>query len=159
MGDEKNLRPLEIVMTETSTVSRPSPSAIRYDRQPEHGVDALRLLDGLMQIPQDTPNSGWPSTAELQAERIYGLRPVNRLGDLKKGRYNGHRYDIEMVSCGHGVNRWRLYWPNRPGYPKDKRQGALPLSPSDDWYTAQTSKPRPSDPQPDLEPLFAVVRP
>ena len=98
------------------------------ERRTEHDSDALRLLGRFMRIPQTTPDSGWPSTAELQAERVYGLRPVNRIGDLKKGKYNGHCYDFEMISCGHGVNRWRLHWPNRPGYPKDKNQVVLALT-------------------------------
>jgi hypothetical protein len=98
------------------------------ERRTEHDSDALRLLDRFMRIPQMTPGSGWPSTAELQAERVYGLRPVNRIGDLKKGKYNGHCYDFEMISCGRGENRWRLHWPNRPGYPKHKNQVVLPLT-------------------------------
>lgn len=98
-------------------------------RRHEHDADALLLLDRFMRIPQNAPTNGWPSTAELQAERIYGLRPVNRIGDLKKGKYNGHCYDFEMIPCGHGVNRWRLHWPNRPGYPKVKGQTILPLDP------------------------------
>ena len=88
----------------------------------------MSLLDRFMRIPQTTPDSGWPSTAELQAERVYGLRPVNRIGDLKKGKYNGHCYDFEMTSCGRGENRWRLHWPNRPEYPKDEKQIVLPVA-------------------------------
>ena len=95
------------------------------ERHQEHEADALLFLDRFMRIPQNTPRNGWPSTAELQAERIYGLRPVNRLEDLKRGKYNGHCYDFEMIPCGHGVNRWRLHWPNRPGYPKNKHQEAI----------------------------------
>lgn len=129
------------------------------ERRKEHDADALLLLDRFMRIAQNTPRNGWPSTAELQAERIYGLRPVNRIGDLKKGKYNGHCYDFEMIPCGHGVNRWRLHWPNRPGYPKDKRQDVLPLDA--DWYERQTGKPRPAVQSPcDDLPLFnAGVRP
>jgi len=127
-----------------------------YERQNQHSCAALRLLERFRRAARDCET---PSTAELQDERIYGLRPVNRIGDLIKGKHNHTRYDIERIDCSNGVYRWRLHEPARPGYPKDKRQGALPLLPSDDWYTAQTSKPRPSDPQPDLEPLFAMVRP
>ncbi|MGC1418440.1 MAG: hypothetical protein WA817_24360 [Candidatus Acidiferrum sp.] len=100
-------------------------------RRKEHDVDALLLLDRFMRIPQDAPLAAWPSTAELQSERIFGLRPVNRIGDLKKGEFNHHRYDFEMISCGRGVNRWRLHWPNRPGYPKHKAQAVLSLADSD----------------------------
>jgi hypothetical protein len=112
-------------------------------RHKEHGADALRLLACLLSIPQNTPRDGWPSTAELQEARIYGLRPVNPLVDLRHGKYNDHRYDIEMISCGHGVNRWRLHWPNRPGYPKNKPQTVLHFAGSPDWYE-QAGKPRPS---------------
>jgi len=128
------------------------------ERRREHESDALRLLDRLMRIPQTTPDSGWPSTAELQAERIYGLRPVNRIGDLRKGKYNHHCYDFEMISCGHGVNRWRLHWPNRPGHPKNKQQTILPLASASDWYEREHG-PRPTPKSETAGPLFdAVVR-
>jgi hypothetical protein len=97
----------------------------RYDRQPEHGADALALLDYLLSIPQTSPLHYWPTTAELQDMKIFGLRPVNRKLDLEKGKINGHHYDIEKISCGHGVIRWRLHWPNRPGYPKPKGQEVI----------------------------------
>jgi hypothetical protein len=143
------------------------------ERRKEHGADALQLLDRFMRIPQDAPLSEWPSTAELQAERIFGLRPVNRIGDLKKGKFNRHCYDFEMISCGHGVNRWRLHWPNRPGHPKPKNQSILPLTTSKsepepqlrrrqdtlDWFEKEFGKPRPStaDSTTSELPLFAGV--
>ena len=128
------------------------------DRRKEHDADALLLLDRFMRIPQDAPLAAWPSTAELQSERIFGLRPVNRIGDLKKGKFNHHRYDFEMISCGRGVNRWRLHWPNRVGFPKTKNQSVLPLSDSErepSHYRSMTKarrsprawKPRPIIPQ------------
>ena len=97
-----------------------------YDRGEEHESDAMRLLARLREIPQSAPDDSWPSTAELQREGIFGLRPVNRLIDLRRGKY-GHKYDIEKINCGHGTFRWRLHEPNRPGYPKDKNQTVLPL--------------------------------
>jgi hypothetical protein len=95
-----------------------------YSRHKEHTSDALLLLERLRQAARD---GEYPSTAELQREGKYGLRPVNRLGDLAKGKYNGTRYDIQRLDCSRGVYRWRLHEPPRPGYPKDKRQGALAL--------------------------------
>jgi len=99
---------------------------VRYERCAEHTSAALRLLDRLRQAEHD---GVYPSTGELQREGNFGLRPINRAGDLIRGKYNGTRYDIERLDCGHGVHRWRLHEPARPGYPKDKRQSVLPLSP------------------------------
>ncbi len=117
----------------TQSVTRQeSPHSSRNDSQPyerskEHGADALRLLAYLIGISQDASWDACPSTAELQADGRFGLRPVNRLVDLRHGKYNRTRYDIEMRSFGRGVNRWRIHWPNRPGYPKRKEQGLLSL--------------------------------
>jgi hypothetical protein len=107
-------------------LSRPA-----YDRYKEHGCAALRLLERLRKAARDGET---PSTADLQDERVYGLRPVNRIGDLKKGKHNSTRYDIERIDCAHGVHRWRLHEPARPGYPKDKRQDVPPLTVGEDWY-------------------------
>jgi hypothetical protein len=107
--------------------SSTNPDSQPYKRSKEHGADALRLLAFLIGISQDASWDACPSTAELQADGRFGLRPVNRLVDLRHGKYNRTRYDIEMRSFGRGVNRWRIHWPNRPGYPKDKRQGTLAL--------------------------------
>jgi hypothetical protein len=95
-----------------------------YNRHKEHTSDALLLLERLRQAARDGED---PSTAELQREGTYALRPVNRLGDLAKGKYNRTRYDIERLFCSRGVYRWRLHEPPRPGYPKDKRQGTPAL--------------------------------
>ena len=102
-----------------------------YNRHSEHSADGLRLLDYLLTFPQNTPDNGWPSTAELQEMKIFGLRPVNRLVDARAGKYRSHRYDIERINCGGGIFRWRLYWPNRAGFPKTKNQSVLPLSESE----------------------------
>jgi len=95
-------------------------------RRAEYSSAALRLLDYLRQAARDGIA---PSTAELQDERVFGLRPVNRLGDLIRGKFNRTRYDIERLDCGHGVYRWRLHEPARPGCPKHKAQTVLPLTP------------------------------
>jgi hypothetical protein len=92
----------------------------------EQDCAALRLLERLRKAAREGET---PSTADLQAERIYGLRPVNRAGDLRQGKYNGTHYDIERIDCSNGVYRWRLHEPPRLGYPKDKRQDVFPLSP------------------------------
>jgi hypothetical protein len=134
-----------------------------YDRVSEHNSDAMRLLERLRQAARDHE---LPSTADLQREGVFGLRPVNRIGDLIKGKHNHTRYDIEKIRCGRGQYRWRLHEPNRPGYPKHKNQTVLLLdlpapSPnaipdSSDWYE-RLHGPRSSAPQPDLGPLFAGV--
>ena len=97
-----------------------------YDRQTEHSADAVALLERLRQANRE---GIYPSTADLQREGRFGLRPVNRLVDLRHGRYLGIRFDIEKITCGRGVFRWRLHEPARPGYPKNERQTVLEL----DW--------------------------
>jgi hypothetical protein len=124
---EKQVSKQTVTQSAQSVQHPQGAGAPRYDRQPEHSVDAIRLVNYLLSIPQDNQRDGWPSTAELQADGRFGLRPVNRLVDLRHGKYNHHRYDIEMMPCGRGVNRWRIHWPNRPGYPKQKEQGVLSL--------------------------------
>jgi hypothetical protein len=77
------------------------------ERRLEHATHAENLLRRLREanLCGDQP----PSTSELQEARIYGLRPVNRLGDLRR---RGH--DIQMIKCAHSVNRWKLHEPPRP---------------------------------------------
>ena len=111
-----------------------------YDRQQEHTADGLKLLDYLLTFPQNTPDDRWRSTAELQEMKIFGLRPVNRLVDARKGRYRNHCYDIEGIKFQHGTYRWRLHWPNRPGHPKHKQQTFLNLSGDE----RQTGRERPA---------------
>jgi hypothetical protein len=110
-------------MNTTLTLDNVAESRPAYDRQPEHQADAVLLLERLRQANRE---GIYPSTAELQAEGKFGLRPVNRLVDLRLGKY-GKKYDVERINCGRGVYRWRLHEPARPGYPKDKRQGTLAL--------------------------------
>jgi hypothetical protein len=110
-----------------------------YDRSGEHTSDALRLLERLRQAARE---GRYPSTAELQTEGKFGLRPVNRLVDLRKGKY-GTRYDIERLNCGHGVFRWRLHEPARPGYPKNKEQSVIPWNERPRVKTDQEGQPLP----------------
>jgi hypothetical protein len=135
-----------------------------YDRGQEHNSHRIALLEYLQSIPQNSPLNYWPSTSELQEMKIFGLRPVNRIGDLRDGKIEHYRFDVEKISCGHGVNRWRLHWPNRPGYPKPKSQTVLPLEPerakrqaSGDWFEREFG-PRPELQPADDLPLFAGVR-
>lgn len=147
----------ETSMQFTSSINR---FAAQKDSHPGHrpveqGCAALRLLERLRKAAREGET---PSTADLQSERVYGLRPVNRIGDSVRGKHNGTRYDIERLDREHGVYRWRLHEPARPGYPKNKRQEVLPLA--RDWYEPQTRKPRPVEqPQADDLPLFQGVRP
>jgi len=131
------------------TIQSSSTLRPEYDRRKEHDCAALRLLERLRKAAREGET---PSTADLQDERIYGLRPVNRIGDLKKGKHDGKRYDIERLDCGHGIYRWRLHEPARPGYPKDRQQTVFPLSSSSDWFEKATGTPRSADnPLPEFE--------
>jgi hypothetical protein len=98
-----------------------------YDRGQEHNSHSIALLEYFQSIPQNSPLHYWPTTSELQEMKRFGLRPVNRIGDLRDGKIEHYRFDIEKIPCGHGVNRWRFHWPNRPGHPKPKNQTILPL--------------------------------
>lgn len=141
------------------STSNTTHSARQKDSRPghrpvEHGCAALRLLERLRKAAREGET---PSTADLQCERVYGLRPVNRIGDLIRGKHNGVRYDIERLDCEHGVYRWRLHEPARPGYPKNKRQEVLPFKrpgwqplpfsekrmPQDDCFVLTPPEPRP----------------
>ena len=123
-----------------------------YNRQSEHSCAALRLLEHLRGAAHEGVT---PSTAELQDERVYGLRPVNRIGDLIRGKHNHTRYDIERIDCPHGVCRWRLHEPAHPGYPKSKSQSVLPLSsPKADWYEREHGHRPVTQIQADDLPLF-----
>ena len=102
-----------------------------YDRSQEHNSHSVALLEYFQSIPQDAPLHYWPTTSELQDMKRFGLRPVNRIGNLRDGKIEHYRYDIEKIPCGHGVNRWRLHWPNRPGHPKPKEQTVLPIEPAE----------------------------
>jgi len=108
-----------------------------------------------------------PSTVELTRDGRFGIRPPNRINDLLRGKFDGHRYDFEKQSFGGGVYRWKLHEPNRPGYPKDKnqnvlsldeQQGAAAIPNSEDWFE-RLRGPRPSS-SPGVEdlPLFEGAR-
>lgn len=111
-----------------------------YDRGQEHNSHSLALLEYFQSIPQDSPLHYWPTTSELQDMKQFGLRPVNRIGDLRDGKIEHYRYDIEKISCGHGINRWRFHWPNRPGHPKPKTQTVLHLDAPEPTTTAKSWK-------------------
>ena len=138
-------------------------NAREYDRGQEHNSHRLALLEYFQSIPQDSPLHYWPTTSELQDMKRFGLRPVNRIGDLRDGKIEHYRYDIEKIPCGHGVNRWRFHWPNRPGHPKPKNQTVLPIEPAEGPEPIRTiesaymRRRREEDAQ--AMPLFAVVRP
>src|SRR5713226_7106204 len=102
-----------------------TPSA--YDRHEEHVAHGVALIDFLLSLPSNGPKESYPSTADLQASGRFGLRPVNRLVDARHGKYRNIRYDVEMISCGGGTNRWKIHWPNRIGFPKTKDQMVLPV--------------------------------
>src|SRR5207244_3342640 len=79
--------------------------AIQKDSRPSHrpaenSCAALRLLERLRKAAREGKT---PSTADLQSERVYVLRPVNRIGDLISSKHNATRYDIEPLDCEHGV--------------------------------------------------------
>jgi hypothetical protein len=81
-------------------------SLVVYDRRHEHASDAMRLLDRLREAAK---RCECPSTRDLQQEGRYGLRPVNRIGDLRR---LGH--DVERIRCGRSVFCWKLHEPPRP---------------------------------------------
>src|SRR5262249_17302001 len=91
-------------------------------------ADCAALLEYLLSLPADLPDRLCPSTAELTDMKRFGLRPPNRCNDLKLGKFDGHRYDIERIPCGRGVYRWRLHEPAPPGYPKNKQHTVLHLA-------------------------------
>jgi hypothetical protein len=115
------------------------------DRPREHANDALGLLERMRLASK---NGELPSTAQLQREGAFGLRPVNRIGDLRKGKNLPTYYDIEKIKCGRGVYRWKLHEPPRPTDRQEWRnegrraQLSLPEQPSRDWYEREHG-PRP----------------
>jgi len=109
----------------------------RYDRREAHASDALQLLERLREA---NVNGECPSTAQLQREGLFGLRPVNRIGDLRKGKNLSAYFDIQRIKCPHGVYRWKLHEPPRPLSKQEWRtqrrggdQFPLPELPSEDW--------------------------
>ncbi len=93
-------------------------------RDKDHCAATLAYFHSL---PRNLTDKECPSTAELTRHGRFGLRPPNRINDLVHGRFDGHHYDFEKIAFGRGEYRWRLHWPNRPGYPKNERQSVLPL--------------------------------
>jgi hypothetical protein len=81
------------------------------NRSREHASDDLHLLE---RFRQANKNDEYPSTAQLQREALFGLRPVNRIGDLRKGKNLPTYYDIQRIKCPRGVFRWKLHEPARP---------------------------------------------
>lgn len=130
------------------------------DRRKEHASDALRLLERLRQANK---NGELPSTAQLQREGVFGLRPVNRVGDLRKGKNLRTYYDIEKIKCPHGVYRWKLHEPPRTiekqEWRNEGRGAQLFLSEQSvrDCFEKATGKPCPSGEVSEL-PLFAEAR-
>lgn len=105
-------------------------------RIPRPGFDRERdkagcraLLEYFRSLPCNLSDSECPSSFDLIVDGRFGQRPVNRINDMVLGKFDGHRYDFERITCGRGVYRWRLHEPNRPGYPKNKSQIVLPLQP------------------------------
>ena len=93
----------------------------RKASQPGH--DLLRnkahcaaILEYFMGLPTDLPKEQLPSTQDLMMDGRFGIRPPNRINDLIHGKHDGARYDFERIACGHGVYRWRLHYPARPGW-------------------------------------------
>lgn len=112
----------------------------------EHADDAQRLLKRLRQVA-----AAGITTGELIRENCCGLRPPNRVKDLRDA---GHV--IETRREGQGVFRFVLIRecanPTPKRQPKKAKQASLPQS--EDWFTRSTGQPRPAGPQPDLGPLF-----
>jgi len=106
-----------------------------YGRRAEHEDGAQRLLGRLREA-----GAGGVTTAELIRERHYGLRPPNRILDLRRA---GH--SIETRREPHGVFRFILIReaenPIEPG-PAKKKVTQDKFSDSADWYERATGKPR-----------------
>jgi hypothetical protein len=86
------------------------------DRREEHVDDALRLLERLREV-----GPAGITTGELIREGRYGLRPPNRVKDLRDG---GH--DIETRRESHGVARFVLLREN-PNAQLKRKRGSPPV--------------------------------
>jgi hypothetical protein len=142
-------------MPETNKLLSNAPPETPYDRQREHASHALAALERLRRANREYV---YPSTSELQQEGLFGLRPPNRLNDLARGKYNGVRYDIEKINCGHGIFRWRLHEPARPGYPKNKEQSVIPWNERPRVVTDRQGRPLDAAVTESELPLWAVRR-
>jgi hypothetical protein len=119
-------------------------------RRAEHAADAQRLLRRLREA-----GASGVTTAELIAEKSFGLRPPNRIGDLRRA---GHL--IETRRERHGVFRFVLIRESENPIeqrPAKKKPRQTRFSDSADWYERATGKPRPSGEASGL-PLFSGVR-
>lgn len=125
------------------------------ERQQEHANDALRLLERLRQANGDSATP--PSTSDLQREEVFGLRPVNRVGNLRE-----LGYDIEGIKCAHGVWRWKLHEPPRPLDKQEWRnrnQRCLPIhTPQKNASSESDYMRRRREEDAAAAPLFAAVR-
>jgi len=135
-------------------------------RQYQPGHDLLRnkvhsaaILEYFMGLPADLPKEQLPSTQDLMLDGRFGIRPPNRINDLIHGKHDAVRYDFERISCGHGVYRWRLHYPARPGYPKHKNQTVLKLDARESRPVESDYMRRRREEQEQAAPLFAGVRP
>jgi hypothetical protein len=112
----------------------------------EYADDTQRLLKRLREVA-----AAGITTGELIREGCCGLRPPNRVKDLRDA---GHL--IETRREAHGVFRFVLIRecanPTPKRQPKKAKQAPLPQS--EDWFTRSTGQPRPSSPQLGVGPLF-----
>jgi hypothetical protein len=135
--------------TSVEQIEQAKPYRTDGRREKEHADDAQRLLRRL----RDRGAEGI-TTGELIREGCCGLRPPNRIGDLRDA---GHL--IETRREGHGVFRFVLIRecanPTPKRQPKKAKQASLPQS--EDWFTRSTGRPRPANPQPNFGPLFSSV--
>lgn len=90
-------------------------------------------------LPKNLGDRELPSQNELR-QALKQERPFNRVNYLLLGKFDGRCYDFERVYLGYGQYRFRLYEPNRPGYPKHKQQTVLNLSGDE----KQTGRERPA---------------
>lgn len=113
----------------------------------ERTDDAQRLLECLREV-----GAAGITTGELIRDGRFGLRPPNRVMDLRKA---GHL--IETIREGNGAFRYRLIRENpdpQPPRSRSKTTEQTTLSSSGDWYERQHG-PRPSGKPEDDVPLFA----
>jgi hypothetical protein len=141
----------------SQTVPHALPAVQSDHRREEHADDAQRLLDRLREVGE-----AGITTGELIREGSFGLRPPNRVGDLRR---QGHL--IETIREGNGVFRFRLIREAENPIeqrPAKKKATQNRFSDSADWYEKQTGRSRPRSSTParanDAEtlPLFEAHR-
>ena len=118
-------------------------SGDRYNRGAEHVSPTGRLLERLRQAKRagECPSS----ISQLQQAAIFGLSPVNCLGDLRR-----LCLDIHGIKCRNGVYGWELHGPPGPLEQNEwRRQGRrqqlflperLNCTAWEDWKRAQTDR-------------------